>query len=132
MPLKRILLLIAIIVLFVPMLACNTNKEIKNPKLDSVLVQLIQAQKRGEAESFAVQHVIRLDDGKVFVTIWPVSGQGEVVASAIVDNGGEITADYKKQIFDAWVPITQLESLANNKSTWKIEQANPGEASINR
>jgi hypothetical protein len=100
----------------------------ENPKLDSALVQLIQAQKRGEAESFAASGDLKLKDGKVFVTFWPASGQGEVAANAVIDAGGELTSDYSEKMVDAWVPITRLETLAHGNCITRIERANPGDS----
>ncbi|MDP3947651.1 MAG: hypothetical protein Q8Q41_03105 [bacterium] len=91
-----------------------------NPKLGSALWQLIEAEKRGEAESFARQGDIKLVDGGVLVTMESVPGQVEAAAKAAINAGAQhlqagsigITKDW----LDAVVPITSLEALANEES----------------
>ncbi len=92
-----------------------------NPKLLYVLVQLIQAEKRGEAEAFARQSggAIELRDGRVFVTIQCVPGQVEAATKAATSAGAKLGASARNS-FDAFVPITSLEALASEKSVFFI------------
>lgn len=98
----------------------------ENPKMDWGLNQLVQA-KRTEWESIASQHGLKLKDDKVDVTIYFVSGQGEIAAKAVTDVGGELTSSTNSGVlFSAFVPITKLESLANENSISYIEISDPG------
>jgi len=98
-----------------------------NPKLDRSLGQLIREKTVEEAESFASQGGLKLKDGNVKVSVYFISEQGETAAKAVTDAGGELTSTYKSGIiFDAWIPITKLESVANEKSISYIEQIDPG------
>ena len=63
-----------------------------NPKLAYVLEQLIEAKKRGEAEAYAQQYVLKLRDGKVAVEIVCVPSQVDVVIQAINATGGSLEA----------------------------------------
>lgn len=123
---RRLFILVAIIIVLLPTLACNSNKEAENPKLDYNLELLAQANKRGEAESFAAKNGIKLKDDKVDVTIYFASGQGETAAKAVTDAGGELKSTYNNGvIFSAFVPITKLEALSKEQSIRRIEVSTP-------
>lgn len=127
---RRLFILVALIIVLIPILACNSGKEIADSKIDPLLVNLIQAEKRGEAESFAGQNHLNLKNNQVATTITPALGQAETAVKALIEAGGELASDYKNQpVFDAWVPITKLEVLANEKSIISIGVPEPGELS---
>ncbi len=92
-----------------------------NPKLDSALWGLIEAEKRGEAESYARQSGgdIVLVDGNVEVEIVCVSDQLEAAAKAATSAGAKVRLSYKN-VLEALVPITSLEALANDKNIYVI------------
>lgn len=87
-----------------------------NPKLDSFLNQLIDAEKRGEAESFSRQRNTELVDGKVRVQIEAELGQLDAAAKAAAAVGTVelIVKDFNH--VQAVVPITSLTALANEES----------------
>jgi hypothetical protein len=123
---RRILILISLMILL-PTLACNSNKDVGNPKLDWTLNQLIQAENRGEAEEFANQHDLTLKEGKVGVTVYFISGQGEAAAQAVTRMDGESTSSYKDgTFFEASVPINRLDTLAAEKSINRIGELSHG------
>jgi len=130
MTIRKILISLSLIALFIPIIACNSGKEVMNRKMDrslNQLVQLVQAGKLEEAEAFASQGGLKLKDGNVKVSVYFASGQGEVAAKAVTDAGGELTSTYNSGVlFDAWIPVTKLESVANEKSISYIEQIDPG------
>jgi len=86
-----------------------------NPKLDSRLNQLVRAEMRGEAASFAEQSNIELVDGAVRVIIECVPGQLEAAAGAAAGAGARVETSY-----DDWLqvvaPITSLGALADTES----------------
>ena len=87
-----------------------------HPKLDSRLNSLVDAEKRGEAESFAQSRLIDLVDGSVRVEIKFVSGQLEAAVRAAADLGTvEVVAD-KMELVLALIPITSLYALAEEES----------------
>ncbi|MBA7659166.1 hypothetical protein ES703_67139 [subsurface metagenome] len=103
-----------------------------HPKLDSHLWQLIEAEKRGEAESLAQSWGRGKDvvDGKVIVEIECFSpGQVEAAADAATKAGAKVVGSYK-YLLGAWVPITSLETLANEESIRFIELAIRSEQEI--
>ncbi len=138
---RIILSIIIIMALLLSIAGCSSKREETatsppedlergNPKLEYVLVQLIRAEKRGEAESFARQSALTLRDDRVLVEIVCVPGQVEAAAKAATRGGAEIVANYKnKKGFGAFVPITSMEALANDidKSIYRIEVADPGQ-----
>lgn len=112
-----ILFLLALLLL-IP--ACISNP---NTKLDSHLLDLIEAEKRGEAESFAQQRNIELVDGSVWVIIECVPGQTENAASAATNAGAtQVRSRSDDNLVKALVPITNLNSLANDNNILKIER----------
>jgi hypothetical protein len=125
MPLRRLLILLPLIIVLFPILACNPKPE-GNPKLENVLVQLIQAEKRGEEVTFAKQYVLKLKDDTVQVSVIFAPGQAEIAARAVTDIGGELGAKGARG-FDAFVPINKLEALSKEKSIIMIEKPIPVE-----
>jgi hypothetical protein len=88
-----------------------------NLKLDYILVQLIEAEKRGKADSFALQRDITLRGSSVLVDIRCVPGQIEAAASAAIRMGAKLASSLNSPDgFSAIVPITSLEALAKEKS----------------
>ncbi len=83
-----------------------------NPKLDSQLNQLIDAERRGEASLFARRNNIELVDGSVRVIIECVPE--EVVAATAVATalGASVEARYR-DLLQALVPIANLTALAD-------------------
>ena len=100
--------------------------EERNPKLGSHLNQLIRAEERGEAESFASRRDIELIDGSVRVTIECVPGQVEAAAEA-AGGLGTVGLIYRNHV-QAVVPITSLTTLADEESIrfiqlpWRSEE----------
>lgn len=92
-----------------------------NPNLDSGLNQLIEAQKRGEADTFAQQAKIDLVNGSVRVTIFCASGQAEAVAKAATEAGAKQLCIRSGNRITAEVPITSLTTIANMDSVTSIE-----------
>ena len=85
-------------------------------KLDSLLMALIDAKKRGEAESFAQSRLIDLVDGSVRVSIKCVPGQLEAAVKAAADFGTvEIVAETIESV-RALIPITSFYALAEEES----------------
>ena len=122
---KTILILMALTILL-PVLACNANEKVANQKLDSVLNQLAQADNRGEAQSFAAGVGLKLKDDKVQVSVLFIPNQVEIAEKAVTNIGGELNAKGARG-FDAFVPISRLEALADEKSIIRIEQPIPFE-----
>jgi hypothetical protein len=94
---------------------CGTNEDIDD-KLDSRLLGLIDAEKRGETESFARMAGFKLVDGSVKVVVICEAGQCET-ATDIISRLGTITseADRHGQI-GAFIPIASLTTLAEEES----------------
>ena len=86
-----------------------------NPKLSGHLNRLIEAERQGEAESFARQRNIELVDGKVRVVIECLPGQVEAAAEAATKAGAKLEPSYKNWL-PALVPITSLTALAEAES----------------
>ncbi len=91
-----------------------TLPEKGNPKLDSQLNQLIQAEKLGEAASFAEQSNIELVDGDVRVVVECLPDQ---VDAAVKTAGavGIVETSYRN-LLQVVVPITSLTTLADAES----------------
>ena len=85
-----------------------------NPKLDSQLNQLVLAERRGEAASFAEQSNIELVDGAVRVIIECVPGQLEAATEA-ASALGVVETSYRN-LLQVVVPITSLTTLADAAS----------------
>ncbi|MFC1965476.1 hypothetical protein ACFLWI_00790 [Chloroflexota bacterium] len=86
-----------------------------NPKLDSLLNQLTQAERRSEADSFAEQHDIKLVGESVRVIIKCVSGQLEEATKAVEGAGARVEASYDN-LLQVVTPITSLTTLADEPS----------------
>ena len=121
-----LVLLVSIGILILIATACASGKDINNlppfdslgkghPKLDSQLNQLISAEKRGEAASFAEQSNIDLVDGAVRVIIESVPGQLEVATEAATNAGAELETSYN-DLLQVVVPVTSLSTLADATS----------------
>ncbi len=82
-----------------------------NPKLDSQLNQLVDAEGHGEAASFAEQSDINLVDGAVRVIIECLPGQLEAATNA----GAKLETSYDN-LLQVVVPITSLTTLADAAS----------------
>ncbi len=95
-----------------------------NPKLAPHLEQLIEAEKRGELESWARQRSITLVDGSVRVTIDCAPGQVEAAAKAATNVGAKPGTSYEN-LLNAVVPITSLITLANEESIISIKLPPP-------
>ena len=121
-----VVLLVSIGVLVLAPVACTPGGEITdlppfdlpdkgNPKLDSQLNQLVSAERRGEAASFAEQSGIELVDGNVRVIIECVPGQLEAAAEAATNAGAKLETSYDN-LLQVVVPITTLTTLADAES----------------
>lgn len=86
-----------------------------HPKLDSQLNQLVSAEKRGEAASFAEQSGIELVDGGVRVIIECVPGQLEAATEAATDAGAKLETSHDN-LLQVVVPISSLTTLADEPS----------------
>ena len=82
-----------------------------NPKLDSQLNQLVDAERHGEAASFAEQSDIELVDRSVRVIIECVPGQLEAATEAATNAGAKLETSYDN-LLQVVVPITSLTTLA--------------------
>jgi len=113
------------ILVLVPV-ACTSGEEVTNlppldlpdkghPKLDSQLNQLVRAESRGEAASFAEQSNIELVDGGVRVIIECVPGQLETATEAATNAGAKLEASHDN-LLQVVVPITSLTTLADEAS----------------
>jgi len=85
-----------------------------NPKLDSQLNQLVSAEKRGEAASFAEQINIELVEGNVRVIVECLPDQIDTAVKA-VSALGVVETTYRN-LLQVVVPITSLTTLADAES----------------
>ena len=85
-----------------------------NPKLDSQLNQLIQAEKLGDAASFAEQSNIELVDGNVRVIAESLPDQVDAAVKAAKALG--VVETTYRNLLQVVVPITSLTTLANAAS----------------
>jgi len=114
-----LLLAVLLVSAVFPLSGCGTNEDVSD-KLDSRLMGLIDAEKRGEIESFARMAGFDLVDGSVKIVVICKPGQCEK-AMEIVSRVGTITSEadrYRK--IGAFVPITSLTALAREESISKI------------
>ncbi len=86
-----------------------------NPNLDSQLNQLVRAEMRGEAASFAQQSNIELVDGNVRVIIECVPGQLDAATEAAIALGASVETSYGN-LLQVVVPIASLTTLADSPS----------------
>ena len=112
-----VLLVVVLLVSAVFSLAgCGTNKEDSINKLDSRLMGLIDAEKKGEIESFAHIAGFELVDGSVRVSIECVSGQLDA-AVKVAERFGTVEAiAYRAEHVQVLIPITSLTTLAEEES----------------
>jgi hypothetical protein len=82
-----------------------------NPKLDSQLNKLVEAEEQGELISFAEENNIELNGNKVRVIIECVEGQLDAVSGAITENSVIVETSYK-DLLQALVPVSALEKLS--------------------
>jgi hypothetical protein len=106
--------------LLFPLIGCSSNDVEARKKLDSQLNQLIDAEKRGEAESFAQLQKIELVDGSVKVVIKCQPEQCEAAAKAVSRVGTITDEDFRWEEIVALVPITRLIGLAGKGSIRNI------------
>jgi len=85
-----------------------------NPKLDSQLNQLVLAESRGEAASFAEKNNIELVDGKVRVIVECLPDQVDAAIKASSTLG--IVETSYDNLLQVVVPITSLNTLADAAS----------------
>ncbi len=121
-----VILLVSILVLALVPVACTRGRDTTNlppldlpdkghPKLDSQLNQLVNAEKRGEAASFAEQSSIELVDGGVRVIIECVPGEIEAATEAATNAEARLETSYNN-LLQVVVPITSLTTLADAAS----------------
>ena len=120
----RILTVFLVSVLLVsavfPLSGCG-NDEAARLKLDPVLRQLIDAERRGEAESLAQSaSLIDLVDGAVDVAIYAEPGQLEAAVKAVAKYGTVEHVSETAELVGALVPIVRLTALARQKSIRNI------------
>ena len=85
-----------------------------NPKLDSQLNQLVSAESRGEATSFAEQSGIELVEGNVRVIVECLPDQIDAAVKA-ASALGVVETTYRN-LLQVVVPITSLTTLADAES----------------
>ena len=98
----------------------------KQPKIDSVLVELAQAAllSTPAAAELAASRDLRLSNAGVQIQVTPVSGQLQEAITAVQFLGGEITGRSNDgQLLQGWLPPQALLQLANEKSVAYIQQA---------
>ena len=106
--------LLAAIVL--PLSGCGNNDKSPYDALQPLLRQLVEAERRGETESFAQLRGLDLVDGSVRVEIEARPGQLEAAVKATADLGTvEIVAQRREEL-QALIPITSLTALAKERS----------------
>ena len=98
-----------------PLSGCKTDEATVN-KLDSRLLGLIDAEKRGETESFARMAGFDLVDGAVSVGIESKSGQFEAMIKAVAKYGTIESVVESAEAVKALVPIASLTALAREES----------------
>ena len=91
-----------------------TLSEKGNPKLDSQLNQLIQAEKLGDAASFAEQSNIELVDGNVRVIVESLPEQVDATTKA-ASALGVVETSYG-DLLQVLVPVASLTTLADAAS----------------
>lgn len=101
-----------------------------NPKLDSQLNQLIQAERQGKAAVFAEQSNIELVGGKVRVVIECLPDQVEA-ASKEVSSLAIVEASYGN-LLQVVVPISNLNALGNVASVRFVRLPGYPEPAINQ
>ncbi len=85
-----------------------------NPKLDSQLNQLVSAERRGEAASFAEQSNIELVEGNVRVIVECLPDQIDAAVKA-ASALGVVETSYR-DLLQVVVPVTSLTTLADAES----------------
>jgi hypothetical protein len=94
---------------------CGTGEDVSD-KLDSHLNSLVDAERRGEAESFAQLARIDLVDGAVSVGIDSKPGQFEAMIEAVAKYGTIESVVESAEAVKALVPIASLTALAREES----------------
>jgi len=122
-------LAVSVGILFLATVACTSDNlpDKGNPKLDSQLNQLVQAEMSGEAASFAEQNNITLVDGRVRVIVECSTGQVGAADEA-VSAVGVVESRYG-DLLQAMVPVSSLTALADKASVRLIrlpQQPVPG------
>jgi len=84
--------------------------------LSGHLRQLVEAEKRGEAEEYAAARGIVLRDGKVLVIIECEPGQVEVAVETAVKVNAIVELTTPRGLIQAFVPITSLNKLSKARS----------------
>jgi hypothetical protein len=95
-----------------------------NPKLDSLLNQLLEAYRRGginEAQTFAERYGMTLDNGRVQVEMVITGEAVSQLREAIEAVGGEYQGHYETQL-QALVPLDALELLAGRPDVEVIRE----------
>jgi len=109
------LVIMLLVVVSFSIAGCGTNEDVRD-KLDSRLNPLVDAEKRGETESFARMAGFDLVDGSVRVLIDYVPGQLEAAVKAAERFGTVETIDYSAKKVQALIPIASLTALAKEES----------------
>lgn len=123
---KIIMLLLASVGVLALFPACSSGQDMTNfppfdsedkgnPKLDSQLNQLVSAERRGEAASFAKQSNIEMVNGSVRVIIECVPGQLEAASGAATNAGAKLETSYDN-LLQVVVPVASLSTLADTES----------------
>ena len=121
-----VVILVSIGILVLVPVACTSGQDIidlppfdspnkGNPKLDSQLNQLVDAERHGEAASFAERSDIELVDWAVRVIIECVPGQLEAATKSATNAGAKLETSYDN-LLQVVVPITNLTTLADAAS----------------
>ena len=121
-----VVILVSIGILVLVPVACTSGQDIidlppsdlpdkGNPKLDSQLNQLVDAEGHGEAALFAEQSDIELVDGAVRVIVECMPGQLEAATEAATNAGAKLETSYDN-LLQVVAPITSLTTLADAAS----------------
>jgi hypothetical protein len=127
---KKVFLLVTVLMVILSLLISVCSCYTVSEKLDSILQQLVEAERRGEAESYAEQHDIELVDGSVRVTVECDSEMiGEATEAAralgVVELEAIVREDYVYPFLQVLIPITNLNTLAREKSVTRVELPSP-------
>jgi hypothetical protein len=124
------LLLVTVLMVIMSLLISACSCYTVSEKLDSILQQLVEAERRGEAESYAEQHEIELVDGNVRVIVECDPDMIEEATEAaralgVVEREAIVTKDLVDPRLKVLIPITSLNTLAREKSVTRVELPSP-------
>ena len=121
------LLLAPILILVIFSTSAADEPTARNPKLDSVLAQLVAAQtSAGEVKNLAESQSLRLSDNRVHIQIVTHAAGLASVTAAVTDAGGEVTGiGQNDTLIQGWLPIEALEKVAAENDVYFIRRPTP-------